>query len=478
MFEQKKLHPITILYNVFWQLKEILFPIIAIFIFGGTSSKWDFFYHVGLIVFSMSVLVGGVLSWFFFRYYLHQGELRIENGVFVKKKRFIPFERIQSIDFTEGILHRPFGLVKVKIETAGGVGEAEAVLTAIQMNDAIQLRDYINRHKNQKSELEEEKSENKSHELYKITTKELLILATTSGGIGVVFSALIAVISQFDELIPYKKIFQEFQHVVSSGMIVLTAIIFILFLLLWGVSFLITMLKYANFTVVKMENDLIITRGLLEKKQITIPLSRIQAVRIRENILRQPFGLAAVYVESTGGSVKDNEASSVVVVPVGKKTKIKKLLLEILSDYELVDNLHAPPKKACWRYILRNSWIAFPIVGLSLYYFHLWGMISFALFVIFPSWGYLKYRTAGWDITNKQLTISFRHLEKNTLIMKRNRIQALDYKEGFWQRSAKLASLNCLVASGIGGSGGTVYDLRKEEVEKVYNWYSYSMEKC
>ncbi|PKG23683.1 PH domain-containing protein [Niallia nealsonii] len=477
MFEQKKLHPITILYNIFRQLKEIIFPVIAIFVFGGTSSKWDFFYHVGLIVFSIFVLVGGVLSWFFFRYYLHQGELRIENGVFVKKKRFIPFERIQSIDFTEGILHRPFGLVKVKIETAGGAGEAEAVLTAIHMKDAIKLRDYINKHKNQKNDLEDEILEENKQELYKITTKELLILATTSGGIGVVFSALIAVISQFDDLIPYKKIFREFQHVVSSGMVVLTSIVFILFILLWIVSFLITVLKYANFTIAKIENDLVVSRGLLEKKQITIPLSRIQAVRIRENILRQPFGLAAVYLESAGGSLNDNEASSMVIMPVSKKVKIKKLLLEILPDYELVDDLHAPPKKARFRYMLRDSWIAVPIAGLSFYYFHLWGIISIVLFVLLPSWGYLKYRAAGWGVTNKQLTISFRHLEKTTLIMKKNRIQALDYKEGFWQRGAGLASLSCLVASGIGGSGGTVYDLRKEEIDKVYNWYSYSVKK-
>ncbi|GKU84648.1 PH domain-containing protein [Niallia sp. NCCP-28] len=477
MFEQKKLHPITILYNIFRQLKEVLFPVIAIFVFGGTSSKWDFFYHIGLIVFSIFVLVGGVLSWFFFRYYLHQGELRIENGVFVKKKRFIPFERIQSIDFTEGILHRPFRLVKVKIETAGGAGEAEAVLTAIPMKDAIKLRDYINKHKNQKNEAEDEILTDNKQDLYKISIKELLILATTSGGIGVIFSALIAVFSQFDDLIPYKKIFSELQHAVSSGMVVLTSIIFILFILLWLVSFLITMLKYANFTLAKIDNDLVISRGLLEKKQITIPLSRIQAIRIRENILRQPFGLAAVYLESAGGSLNDNEASSMVIMPVSKKVKIKKLLLEIMPEYELVDDLHAPPKKASFRYILRDSWIAVPIAGVSFYYFHLWGMISIVLFVLLPSWGYLKYRAAGWDVTNKQLTISFRHLEKTTLIMKKNRIQALDYKEGFWQRGADLASLNCLVASGMGGSGGTIYDLRKEDVEKVYNWYSYSVKK-
>ncbi|MEI2401171.1 PH domain-containing protein, partial [Paenibacillus phytohabitans] len=60
----------------------------------------------------------------------------------------------------------------------------------------------------------------------------------------------------------------------------------------------------ANFTVVKRDEELFITRGLIEKKQTTIPLTRIQAIRIGENLIRQPFGYATVYIESAGGSIE------------------------------------------------------------------------------------------------------------------------------------------------------------------------------
>src|SRR5690606_41338100 len=51
---------------------------------------------------------------------LFRSGLHIEYGLFVRKQRFVPFERIQSIHMTEGILHRLFGVVKLEIETAGG----------------------------------------------------------------------------------------------------------------------------------------------------------------------------------------------------------------------------------------------------------------------------------------------------------------------------------------------------------------------
>ena len=75
------------------------------------------------IIFGVLIIVfftTGIIKWKRFVYWFEDDELRIEYGLFVKKKRYIPFDRIQSLDYTEGILHRPLKLVKVKVETAGG----------------------------------------------------------------------------------------------------------------------------------------------------------------------------------------------------------------------------------------------------------------------------------------------------------------------------------------------------------------------
>ncbi len=67
----------------------------------------------------------------------------------------------------------------------------------------------------------------------------------------------------------------------------------------------VTALQYANFTAKRKGKDIIITRGLIERHQMTIPLARIQAVKIKENILRETIGFATVMLVSAGGSITE-----------------------------------------------------------------------------------------------------------------------------------------------------------------------------
>ena len=80
--------------------------------------------------------------------------------VFVRKNRYIRFERIHSVDVSEGIIQRLFGLVKVNIETAGG-SKAEAVLSAIRKEEAERLSEHLLEAKRNKNVIEREINENK-----------------------------------------------------------------------------------------------------------------------------------------------------------------------------------------------------------------------------------------------------------------------------------------------------------------------------
>src|SRR4051794_19731273 len=111
MSEPKRLHPVAAVVNVLKSLKELILPLIFIFLFGGNGSGFSLWKVSIAGVFILFPLIMGVLSWLRFTYRVEEGELRIESGLFVKKKRYIPFERIQSLDLSEGILQRPFGLV-------------------------------------------------------------------------------------------------------------------------------------------------------------------------------------------------------------------------------------------------------------------------------------------------------------------------------------------------------------------------------
>ncbi|MBT2644366.1 PH domain-containing protein [Bacillus sp. ISL-41] len=478
MSDPKRLHPIAAVVNALRQLKEMIIPFLIFVVFGSRGTDWDLFYFFGSIGVVVLVLVYGVLSWYRFTYRIEQGELRIEYGLIVRKKRYIPFDRIQSLDLSEGILQRLFGLVKVKVETAGsggmGLQDGEAVLTAITKQDAQEIHDYLVSIKKSGQALDgEEAPESTDDLLYKISVSELLMLASTSGGVGVVISAVLAFVFQFEEFIPYEQIFDGVEHFVQNGVVFISVVVFLGFLLAWIIALFGTMLKYANFTVRKVDNDLVITRGLLEKRQFTIPLNRIQAVRISENLVRQPLGYASAFVESAGGSALDQESSKVLILPIVKKRKIPGLLEPHLTEYHFRVNINSAPGRAYSRYLLKGWLFKLPIIIASIWFFRPWGFGSLILLAVSAVWSYLNYKDAGWSLDNGMLTFRYRNIVKNTVYMRKNKVQSFSMKESFFQRKKKLATVEAIVKSGHGGAGGKVIDLEKKHVDMMYHWYSH-----
>ncbi|HEY4553898.1 MAG TPA: PH domain-containing protein, partial [Bacillaceae bacterium] len=364
MSEPKRLHPISAVYELGKSLKEMIIPFIVIFFVGGKDegdSIWSSLPILFLAIGAVVVLVSGLLKWYRFTYRVEDGELKIEQGLFVRKKRYIPFERIQTLDLSESILHRPFGLVKVKVETAGtSLNKAEAELTAIKKEEAAALRKLIAEAKAKPADQAEETETEAADEtvIYKITRKQLFFLATTSGRAGVVLSALFAFLFQFDELIPFEKVYGEVEELVRTGVALVAAIVLAGLIIAWLISVVIAFFKYNDFTVRLIGNDLVVTRGLLEKRTTTIPLHRIQAVNMKESPLRQPFGYASVYLISAGGGAFEEGSSFIELLPVVKRRDVGQILRNFLTDYQFEAELAPPPRKSMVRYMLVKTAVA------------------------------------------------------------------------------------------------------------------------
>ncbi|MCC3358076.1 PH domain-containing protein [Bacillus sp. REN16] len=472
MFEQRRMHPVAGFLSFLKQLKELLLPFIFIF-FVGPGDDFGKYYFLGAAAVILLMLVFGILHWYRYTYRIENGELRIEYGVFIRKKRFIPIERIQTIDVSAGIIQRIFGLVKLQVETAGGGMQAEAVLTAIKEEEANQLRELLSRSKNHQVE---ETETLHTRVTYQITSKELLVLASTSGGIGIVISGVLAFLSQFAEYLPFEKLYNTIEKYVSLSILFYIIVLVALFLLIaWFVGILIMTLRYANFTVVKRDDELFISRGLIEKKQTTIPLTRIQAIRIGENLIRQPLGYATVYIESAGGSLDKGEDFSTVLFPLVKKAAINDLLGHFVPDYQMQEVENYVPSKAKWRYMVRGMLpflIFVPAIVTLSYVFSSWGYLALVLLPIGALFGHSRYKVAGWKMEDNQLTLQFRFFSKITVLHHKKRIQSLDKKQSFLQKKKELGSVKTFIKSTIAGKGFEVKDLHESDCWIIWEWYT------
>ena len=474
MSKPKRLHPIVSILHTGKRIRNLLIPLLAINFSGAKDSKEQLWISLaGSFIAIIITFFTGILSWMRFTYRFENDELRIEYGVFVRKKRYIPFDRIQSIDLSEGVLQRLFGLVKVQIETAGGGGgeEAEAVLTAITKEDARVIQEFVAAAKDPGINTAEAAQEKEA--IYKITTNQLMLLSLTSGGVGVVISAVFALLSQLDDFIPYKRLFGGgIEKWALHNLILISIFVFIGFFIAWIIALVMTTMKYANFSVVKTEKDIVISRGLLEKRQITIPLNRIQAIRISENNIRQILGYGTVYVESAGGSAANQEGANVTLLPIVKLQQIRSILEPYLPEYHFRYSFTPVPKRALLRYIVRSSFVVVPIVIVSLIFLKVWGLLSLLILAVVLGNAVLKYKAAGWSLDQQQLSLRFRTMNRITVLMKKNRIQSLEMRESHFQRKRELGTIEANVKSGFGGAGGTVIDIERSDLQKIYDWYS------
>ena len=110
-------------------------PIVAALVVGG-----------GLLVVGLILLIHW-LSWKFLSYELAEAEFNLYSGIISKKRMHVPYQRVQSVNQTAGILQRILGLCNVQIDTAGGEANEAISLKCIRNSDAEALRSELFRRK-------------------------------------------------------------------------------------------------------------------------------------------------------------------------------------------------------------------------------------------------------------------------------------------------------------------------------------------
>lgn len=475
MFESKRLHPAAILFNLIKTVREFLFAIVL----GFITFRDESLFYFGLIIAVLLVLfiTASVLTWYRYTYRIEEDELRIEYGVFIRKKRFISKNRIQSIDLTSGVIHRIFKLTKVQIETAGTGTSAEASLSAVKLEEGEALRQELKSSAVPPADDEEapEETEKLPNPSAKISFKRLFIAGTTSGSVGVILALAAAGFSEFEQFIPEHYFDNTIEWVIGLGVIILIVMVIFLLLLLWLLGIAGTMIKYGNFTITKNDEELFITRGLLEKKQVTIPLKRIQAVGIQESIIRQPLGYVTVFAEIAGGSMDKGEDFSSILFPIMKRDELEEFLETFLPDYAGVQRELTPlPKQALKYYILRAAVPFLLLVAAVAIFIPAFIWIPLILLLVGGLLlGWIRYKDGGFAIRGRRLTLRYRVLSRNTLLLYHKRVQAFEKKQHKVQRLQNLATARFSIVGTMGaGKHFTIKDLAESHSDELSDWFS------
>ncbi|QWU43943.1 MULTISPECIES: PH domain-containing protein [Bacillus] len=470
----KRQHPITMLL----ELKITDFIPLLIFMFS-LNGKFPFWYLIPA-GFGLLTVFSAFEKWYYTTYWVENNVLHVKQGLFVKKESYLNKERVQTINTSSNVLYQMLGLKKIQIETAGGGDDAEVSLAGITEDEAKELISLLNeptpevKAEETLDEVVEKEviTEEKQATEYKLTLKEILLASVTSGQFGLLFSLIFFVYHQVDEYIPKWIKHRVESYVMDHDIYGWIYMVAILLVLSWIISTIGYALKHGNFTVNRKNDEVRISQGLLERKELVLKLHRIQGITIKEGILRQMFGYCAVQVEVIQSKGMGEEKDKVTLHPIIRKDRVQDLLVHLQLPYELNTNIISLPKAALRRYLIDSfllfAMLAIPITGISIYfekYFIMWALLPLAILIF--TLGYATFKTNGYSVNGEQITIVYRSVGKYTGLVRRRHVQSIEKTQSYFQRRAGLCTYKFSSAS----SNYKLEHIRVEDAERMQDWY-------
>ncbi len=487
--EPRRLHPLTIFYNLMTSLPGL--AITYYFVIINKQSDQLFFLIVTLIAL-LIIVPASTFNYIFFTYQITPRELVIRSGIFAKKQRNIPLERIQNVNVNQNFLQRIFGLVKINIETAGDIA-TEGALQYVSVKDSNDISEIIRNYKYRLQKSKTPENEITSSDIHseidiipenipeKITNNVIFELSWRNllyyGMVRlrplalVVGMWIMGIFSQFGLL---ESVLEDFIDNLTNSLgdvdlftLILLILSFLMLsvLLSWVLDIIWTINEYFKFKLVNEEGKLITAYGLLNKVKVTIPLKKLQQITILTNPIKQKFNFYTMTLQTAGFGAKTGTNQS--VIPLAKRDELIELSKRIYN-FELPEKFRSISRKSIRRAFIRYVIIISILItpGIIAIPELAWSALGIPLLYYAA---YLRWLYRGYHIHNNYLIIKEGFWLRKIIILPLKKLQTLHLQETFFQRRLGLATLFIDNASSTGVGGAKIIDIDATEAREIFD---------
>lgn len=399
-----------------------------------------------------------------FRWQLVEGTLVIEQGLVQRRRRVIPIERVQSVDLVRRLSHRLFGVVGVHVE-AIGAGDTEGQLDALAPAVAHRLREALlagraaARGDDAGAVLAAEPAGAGHGVLVRLGPRELLLAGVTEAN-----ATLLAAAGG----LAWQLLGERFDEVLRRAQDLLgtpTVVAAVALALLGSIGLLIAaqFVLYWNFTLRRSGSELQVRRGLLEQRFDTIPLRRLQALRLEENLPRRLLGFAAVKAD-VAGKPGGGSGGTDTLLPFGRVDEARALVAEILGDEAARTVVLQPmPRRARGRRQVRAILAVSVVTVATTLVWESAGLLALLLVVPGLAAAHSSYRALGHAELPGLVVVRAGWWVRRTAFVPESRLQTLALRASVLQRRRRLATLELHIARSPGvWSGPRMIDLDRD----------------
>lgn len=438
MSEPRPLHPAAVLAEAFDALRQLLLPLLVLAVLGsgGTVERILFYGAAGIVL----ATAGAFVQWRTTRWWVDPAGVRLRRGVFQRRETTIPVERVQAVDTVRGPVQRLFGVVEVHVQSAGGGRSAEIVLKALAPADAEALRAFVARQAGRGDVAGGDVTA--AAPAWRLERRRLLVTAATSGSFGVLVPVIAGASQVVDDVLSPAAAERLLPDSVQEVTLLVAAVL----ALAWVLSFLGTIVAFAGFEARREGDRLLIGRGVVQRREASVPVERVHAVRVIEGPLRQPLGMASVRLETAGYA--NEPATARTLLPLVRRADVPAVLGLLLPELAApLDALAPPPARSRRRYVTPPLLASLAMALLVAVALAPAGLLALALVPAAVALGVARHRAAGWRVDGDRVLLRARRLARTTTIARTPRLQLVTRAVSPFQRRGRLATLGIALSS-------------------------------
>jgi putative membrane protein len=332
-----------------------------------------------------------VLTWQRFRWSFDGEVMRIEQGVLSRSRRTVAAERVQQVELDRPFVQRLLGVATLRIETAGSDAGPEVELRVLGLAEAVGLRealqprgpralsvtDQATRPIERRPLADAAQDGAADPQVVLRLPLRRVTLASVTGAQLLLAPALLTGLLQFagdrteqliDAALAWLVALQSGATApeARAWLVGGTAVIVVAV----ATTLVVSVVRDGAFVVLRVGEDLVLRRGLLGTRESTVPLRRVQVVRVTANPLRRALGVATLRIHSAGGSAGGGGERR-AVIPLVTDDELPGLLRDLLPALDGVPALRPHPVAARRRALLRRlrglaAWLGPVTVGWAL----------------------------------------------------------------------------------------------------------------
>jgi uncharacterized membrane protein YdbT with pleckstrin-like domain len=401
-------------------------------------------------------LAAAALSWWRFSYADGPTAVVVTRGLLARSVRTVPNDRIRGVEVETPLLHRLFGLVRVRVDAAAGsvgVNEEEVVVDGVPRAEGDRLREALLTRRGSPPGRAAEPADGVAGELpeeeFARFDNRWLLYAPLVGSYLVVPLAAVGTLFRLLDELPDGLVPRLDGPDLSDVQVAVVAVVLAVVLLALAAVVGAAVVNW-RFRLVRRGGSLVAVRGLLTRRHTELEVDRIRGGTLSEGLGMRWVRAARVNALVTGLGQASRRGQ---LLPLGPRSAAEALLRRLADD---PGALRSHPPAALRRRLVRavSAGLLLTVAGgIATATLGWWWALAagVALTVLGVPMGIGRYRSLGHAAGPRTFSVRSGWLVREQAVLQRRAVVGWQVRQSVFQRRQGVATVVACVGAGSGG---------------------------